>query len=319
MGKFRKYLLVSFSIVTIAGSSLAVAKRQDITDWLILRNYTPSGEIVALSERTTMSELGKKLFYVYDPQLLDKEGFNAQCVKGEQSIVLGCYDGQGIYLYTITDAQLDGVEEVTSAHEMLHAAYARLSSGEKEEIDALVARAVEEGANDRIKNLIESYRVREPESLTNEMHSIVGTEMRDLPVELEQYYSRYFLNRERVVEYSENYEAVFTNLQTQVEQIDADLLLRKSEIDSLEAELESQASELQEWEVRLKDYRANNQIAEYNSEVDDFNRSINSYNSKLQKTRNLIAEYNQKVVERNNLAVQQNQLIKSLDSKATDL
>lgn len=319
MGKFRKYFVVSLSLLTITGSGLAVAKRQDITDWLILRNYTPSSEIVALSERTTMSPLGEKLFYVYDPQLLDKEGFNAQCTKGEQSIVLGCYDGQGIYLYSITDAQLEGVVEVTSAHEMLHAAYARLGSVEKERVDALVESAVNEGANDRIKKLIESYRVREPESLANEMHSIVGTEMRSLPTELEEYYSRYFLNRERVVEYSENYEAVFTGLQTRVEQIDADLLLRKSEIDTLETGLVAQADDLQAWEARLNAYKANNQIGQYNSEVDDFNSGINSYNASLAKVRNLIAEYNRMVVERNNLALQQNQLIKSLDSKATDL
>lgn len=319
MGKFRKYLLVSISLLTATGSGLAIAKRQDITDWLILRNYTPTSEIAALSERTTMSPLGQKLFYVYDPQLLDKEGFNVECTNGEQSIVLGCYDGLGIYLYDISDEQLAGVEEVTSAHEMLHAAYARLSTNERQHIDALVQEAVDEGANERIKKLIESYRVREPKDLANEMHSIVGTEMRNIPDELEVYYSRYFLNREKVVEYSENYEAVFTNLQAKVEQIDADLLLRKSEIDTQEAKLEVDAGELQAWQTRLNAYKANNQIAEYNSEVDDFNRSVNSYNALLAKTRSLIAEYNQMVVDRNNLALQQNQLIKSLDSKAKDL
>lgn len=319
MGKFRKYFVVALSLLTIAGSGLAVTKRQDISDWLILRNYTPTSEIAALSERTTMSPLGQKLFYVYDPQLLDKEGFNAQCTQGEQSIVLGCYDGLGIFLYDINDIQLDGVEEVTSAHEMLHAAYARLSSKDKEMVDKLTAQVIENSANERIKKLVESYRLREPSSVNNEIHSIVGTEIRDLPAELEEYYSRYFLNRERVVEYSENYEAVFTDLQTRVEQIDADLLLRKSEIDSLEANLVAQANELQAWEARLNAYKANNQIGQYNSEVDDFNKGINSYNASLATARNLIAEYNRMVVERNNLALQQNQLIKSLDSKATDL
>ena len=78
-----------------------------------------------------MTDKGRNLFYVYDPQLLDKDGFNTQCTIEEQSIVLGCYDGSGIYLYDISDVRLEGVEEVTSAHEMLHAAYGRLSAKEK--------------------------------------------------------------------------------------------------------------------------------------------------------------------------------------------
>lgn len=319
MGKFKKYLLVSFSVLAITGSSLAVAKRRDIYDWLILRNYTPSSEIAALSERTAMSPLGQKLFYVYDPQLMSKDRFINACTLGEQSIVLGCYDGTGIYLYDISDIRLDGVEEVTSAHEMLHAAYARLSSKDREMVDKLTSQVIESSSNERIKDLVESYRLREPTSVFNEMHSIVGTEMREIPAELEEYYSRYFLNRLSVVEYSEKYEAVFVSLQVEVDRIDADLLLRKSEKDSLEASLELHYDELQAWENRLDAYKANNQNTQYNSEVDDFNRSINSYNVKLQKIRELIEEYNQKVVERNNLALQQNQLIQSLDSRAKDL
>lgn len=319
MGKAKKAVAIGFSVLTIAGSGLAIAKRRDITDWLILRNYQPSAEIEALSERTTMSPHGQKLFYVYDPQLLDKEGFNTTCTLGEQSIVLGCYDGSGIYLYDISDPRLDGVEEVTSAHEMLHAAYERLSPKDKEMVNALTTQVINSSTNERIKKLVESYRLREPSSVDNEIHSIVGTEIRNIPVELEEYYARYFLNRLKVVEYSEKYEAVFISLETEVAKLDADLLLRKSEIDSLEASLEVSADELQAWETRLNGYKANNQIAQYNSEVDDFNRSVNAYNAKLQKTRQLIAEYNQKVAERNDLALQQNQLIKSLDSKATEL
>lgn len=319
MGKVRKYVAVGLSLITIAGSAIAIVKRRDITDWYILRNYEPSSEIEALAERTTLSPLGQKLFYVYDPQLLSKEDFNSQCTFTEQSIVLGCYDGVGIYLYDITDPQLEGVEEVTSAHEMLHAAYARLSSKDKQMVDNYTAQVIENSTSERIKKLVENYRLHEPSSVKNEIHSIVATEIRDIPVELEEYYARYFLNRLAVVEFSEKYETVFISLDAEVEKIDTDLLLRKSEIDNLEANLETQAGELQAWETRLSAYRANNQYAQYNSEVGDFNASVADYNAKLQKARRLTAEYNQKVIERNNLALKQNQLVKSLDSKAEEL
>lgn len=319
MGKVGKFAAISLSLLTISGSALAVIKKHDISDWRKLRGYEAPSEIASLSERTAMTDKGRKLFYVYDPQLLSKDGFNLACTIGEHSIVLGCYDGSGIYLYDITDVRLDGVEEVTSAHEMLHAAYERLSSKEKKRIDALTAEAIEKSGSTRIRELVEAYRARDPSTVNNEMHSIVGTEMRDIPAELEEYYSRYFLNRERVVEYAEKYEAVFISLDAEVDRIDADLLLRKAEIDNLEASLEFQAREIAAWEARLNGFKANNQIAEYNSELNGFNNSVRAYNAKLTKTRKLIEEYNQKVIERNNLALQQNQLIKSLDSKAVDL
>lgn len=319
MGKFGKYAAVGLSVLTIGGSSLAIIKRRDITDWLILRNYHPSSEIRKLSENTELSSLGQKLFYVYDPQLLSKDGFNTQCTVGEQTIVLGCYDGKGIYLYDISDPQLNGVEEVTSAHEMLHAAYDRLSKDERKEIDALVKEAIDQSGDDRIKTLVEAYRQRDASSLNNEMHSIVGTELRNISPQLEKYYSKYFINRIKIVEYSEKYELVFTNLQTQVKQIDADLISRKSEIDSLESSLQSQAASLKEWEARLNNYKATGQIEQYNSEVEDFNQNIRSYNRQIETLRTLIDEYNQKVIERNNLALQQNELIKHLDSRAAEL
>ena len=59
-----------------------------------------------------MTDKGRNLFYVYDPQLLDKDGFNTQCTIEEQSIVLGCYDGSGIYLYDISDVRLEVLKKL---------------------------------------------------------------------------------------------------------------------------------------------------------------------------------------------------------------
>jgi hypothetical protein len=202
---------------------------------------------------------------------------------------------------------------------MLHAAYERLSSGEREEVDKLVKEAIDVSSNERIKTLVETYRQRDAGSLNNELHSIVGTELRDISPQLEEYYSRYFLNRSKIVDYSEKYEAVFTNLQTQVVQIDADLLLRKAEIDSQETSLETQAVTLQSWEARLNNYKSTGQISQYNAEVEDYNQSIRNYNLQIEAVKSLINAYNQKVVERNDLALQQNELIKHLDSKTEEL
>src|SRR5487761_1471364 len=123
-------------------SMLAIAERQNIDDLLALRNYTPPTQIVRLADVTTMNAYTRKVFYVNHPAILDKASFNQQCPDnaGESSVVLGCYhSGQkGIFLLNVTDPRLNGVEQVTAAHEVLHAVYARLSSRERTYVDGLL-------------------------------------------------------------------------------------------------------------------------------------------------------------------------------------
>src|SRR5690606_3442881 len=108
-------------------------------------------------------------------------------------IVLGCFvEGQGIYLYNVSDERLDGVKEVTAAHEVLHAGYSRLSSRDKARINHLLDQAFQANNDERIKETVETYRKRDPSIVSNELHSILATEARELPSELEEHYRRYF-------------------------------------------------------------------------------------------------------------------------------
>ncbi len=53
-------------------------------------------------------------------------------VAWKRNAILGCYNpsSRDIYIYNVTNSELDGVKEVTAAHEMLHAAWERLSESE---------------------------------------------------------------------------------------------------------------------------------------------------------------------------------------------
>lgn len=319
MKRLGKLALGVLSVATLTASVLAILHRQDISDWLTLRNYEPAPAISALAERTTMSSYGKRLFYVYDPSLLDKAKFNQDCEVTEQTIVLGCYDGIGIYLYDITDPRLSGVEEVTAAHEMLHAAYDRLGTKERERIDRLLEATIRTITDQRIKKLLDSYAAKDQGSLLNEAHSIIGTEVKTIDPELESYYKAYFLNRQAVVAYSDAYEQVFLDIDKQVEAMDADLTLRKAQIDQREASLSSESQGINDWRKRLDALSAEGNTAEYNRQVPEYNKAVDSYNKHLQEVKELISEYNALVAKRNDLALQQNQLVKSLDSKATEL
>jgi hypothetical protein len=289
--------------------------RYTIYDWAKLRNYSPTPQISALTNTSGMSNYGRTLFYVHDPKLSDRTEFANQCKVREQTIVLGCYNGAGIYVFDVTDNRLKGVEEVTAAHEMLHAAYDRLSPSQRKKIDALTQAAYEKVNDPELAKRIEGYKKTEPGEIPNELHSILGTEKRNLGSDLDEYYKQYFNDRLKVVVLAENYEKVFVDIQNQVQRYDADLSLRKSEIDRRESSLESRVSELQAKRATLdaslaaKDYRS------YNAVVPAYNTAVSNFNAELASVKSLISEYNQLVQDRNKLAADQETLAQSLDSR----
>lgn len=294
----------------------AIWQRQAIFDAWRLNGYTPSAEISRLVERTTMTDDGKHLFYVYHAQLQEKEDFNANCRNTEQSIVLGCYvDGQGIYIYNVTDERLAGVQEVTSAHEMLHAAYERLGKKERARVDALTQGVLDNVTNQRILDSIKAYRDRDPSVVPNELHSIVGTEIRDIPAELETYYSQYFKDRKSVVSFSEKYEQAFTERQQKADQIVKQIEALKSEIDSLDASLTSSRAALEQEYAQLQADRANAEPNSYNARVRAYNASVQAYNASVQYSYALIDQHNALVAEYNQVVLEEKELIKAIDSR----
>lgn len=292
--------------------------RQDAYDWLRLRQYQPSAAIAQLAEHTTMTPKATHLFYVHHPVLADKVSFNEHCRENEQTIVLGCYvANRGIYLFDVTDSRLSGVEEVTAAHEMLHAAYDRLSADEKQRVNQLIHNAYSQVTDERIKKVIGQYQKMGADT-DNELHSILGTEVATLPAELEQYYSRYFANRQAVVTFSEKYEAVLSQRKDQVADYDQRLSALKAEIDENQNDLDQESEALKGERQRLNSLLSNNQVEAYNAGVNDFNEKVRTLNAKVNQTRGLIEEYNNLVKERNNIALEEQELIKSLDSRLTN-
>lgn len=227
MKRVRFGFLYILLVLLLSANVLAVIKRQWIGDWLALRNYAAPTAIVALADQNTMTDAARHYFFVNHPSLEDKAGFNQHCSsKTEHSVVLGCFHGdrRGIYLYDVQDVRLEGVKQVTAAHEMLHQAYVRLSTKERLRIDTLLVQFAEKGDfDDRIKEKIELYRSSEPDSLPNEMHSIFATEIRDLPSDLEAYYGTYFADRTQVVAFSDRYQGEFAARQAKVDSYDGQL------------------------------------------------------------------------------------------------
>ncbi len=171
----------------------------------------------------------------------------------------------------VTDQRLNGVIQVTAAHEVLHAEYDRLSRTERENVDKLAAEFFANLSNDRIKRTIERYKSKDPSVVPGELHSILGTEIRDLSPELETYYSRYFSDRSKIVSYSEGYEQTFVDLSNQVEEYDFQLESLKNTIESNRVEIQGQSGDIERQKQRLDNLLSSGQTEDYNSSVESFN------------------------------------------------
>lgn len=310
------WLLVNLLLtgVLVGAGYFVVVFRQDIQDWWALRNYAPPANIVKLADDTAMAGQGRDMFYVSQPRVEDSDAFNMHCQNtGEKTVVLGCYVGQQIYLYNVTDARLAGVVEVTAAHEMLHAVYERLDTSEKAHIDALIEAELPKVTDERLKGLIELYATTEPGEKLNEMHSILGTEYTNLSPELETYYKQYFSDRTKVVAFAQQYQGAFAASQARIADMSGRLEELKKKIDTNTASITRQKAELDAEAKRMNDLRSRDTAA-YNKAVPEYNAQARAYNNLVIATRSLIDEFNQLVIEHNNEAAAQNSLYHSLDS-----
>ncbi|MCA9347970.1 hypothetical protein KC867_01010 [Candidatus Saccharibacteria bacterium] len=314
--KKLRLLGISFMIIMLGGLVFAFYNLQNISDWLRLKDYTPSTNVVALADNTTMNSLGTKLFYVSYPEVIDKNNFYNYCHIEEFSIILGCYltGEQRIYILNVTDERLNGIKEVTAAHEMLHVAYARLSNQEKERIDKLLLDTYDTITDSRLIETIENYRKADPSVVTNELHSILGSEVRSLPSELEDYYKQYFTNRSKVVSYSERYEQAFIDRRDAIRDYDNQLSEMKTQIDALSNTLSTESQELNNLKQQLNTLRETD-IPAYNSAVPDFNNRVAEYNNQSDHLATLIVSYNELVNKRNSVASEEAELIQAINSK----
>lgn len=322
MKRARLGLLYAALIILIGANITALLQRERIGDWWVLRGYAAPTTITSLADQTTMTAAGRHLFYVNHPTLEDKAGFNAQCANNtEYSIVLGCYHGNraGIYLYNVQDSRLEGVKQVTAAHEMLHQAYDRLSEKERMHIDNLLQDfAATSDLEQRIKDKLELYKKGEANSVSTEMHSIFGTEVAVLPAGLEAYYSRYFNDRHKVVAFSEAYQGEFAARKTKVEIYDQQLDALNSRIEANKHELENRQKTLAEERRQVQSLLSRGDTTAYQAGATAYNKQVAEYNALIDSTQQLIAEYNNIVAERNALTTEEQELQKALDSRLTE-
>ena len=268
-------------------------------------SFHPNADITSVDSRIGLTARGQQIFYATAPVIEDRDAFNADCQSVERTAaILGCYVRDQVYLYNIQGSELDGALEVTAAHEMLHAAYARLNIFEQAHVNDMVnAEYAKIKDNPDIKQEMQYYAQAEPGEEVNELHSIIGTTIKDLPADLEQYYTRYFTNRAAIVAMNAKYTAVFDEVNQQASalqdkitteaaaikqastQYNADLTQLNSDIESFNERATSggftsqyaftvahEALSARIQEMKDRQIALNQQIDAYNADVAEYNK-----------------------------------------------
>lgn len=293
--------------------------QQFVVDQVAVWQYKPTAEVVSLADRSAMSDHGRFLFYASQPVVEGTQKFNQECDrKEENTAILGCYVGNRIFIYNIADSRLDGIKEVTAAHEMLHAAYQRLGSAERESVNKLIETEYEKLADtEEFKERMAFYERTEPGERDNELHSMIATEVADIAPDLEAYYKKYFTDRNRIVSLHENYQSVFNEIQNRAKTLYDDLTELGKAIEVKSTDYNKKVSQLNE-DIQSFNERArgnrftsqaqfSNERAALSARVDGILGQRDSINKDITKYEDLRKEYNE-------TANQSKQLNDSLDS-----
>lgn len=249
-------------------------------------SYEEPENILELREELGLTEKGKRIFLATQPALESAAaGYNEHCKNDRVEVaLLGCYVDDKMYIYDVTREDLRDSVKVTAAHELLHAVWARMGTGERERVEEMlegVKREYGGWAEEELSLYEEGEKIEE-------LYTRAGTKLRDLPEELERHYGEYFGNRGRIVEFYEKYQEPFEELKERNEEL-------KQEVEKLGKEIEEGRSE---YDTGMEELRR---------EVDEFNRCAEEegcFHSEAQfRRRRVELENREKELEAMRLAV----------------
>lgn len=274
MNRRRNYVwFVGAMVLTVglvAVLAWGIVNREWIVDYARGVSYQPTAEMSAIRDKLKLTERGEFLFNATQPVLNGRETFNNVCraATDTEVAVLGCYTGGNIYIYNIVSSEFAGIRELTTAHELLHAVWARMSDEERVALVEPLTKTFE--ANQEILGKeLDTYDVKEKQE---ELYVRAGTEVADLPAELEKHYAEVFTNQDLIVKFYNSYIKVFREIEAEMDNLKAEMDTIGAEINALKAEFELAPT----WDLY---YRINALVDEYNVRVEKYNADIERYES----------------------------------------
>ena len=310
---------INATTVCVAIAAFLFFNRQFVVDQLSVWQYKPNADVISLASRSGMSDEGKFYFFAAQPAVEEAQEFNKQCDRKEDTTaILGCYNGRNIYIYNVTNQSIDGIREVTAAHEMLHAAYDRLGGSEKARVNALLETEYAKLKTDaKLAERMAFYDRTEPGERDNELHSVIGTEVVSVSPELEKYYTKYFSDRSKVTALHQKYAAVFDDLQNRSQVLINKLTDLNKSIEQNTTSYNKDVAKLNQ-DIESFNAKANsgsfNTQSEFQSERSSLLARANQLDSRRQTINNDVATYETLRQELAVIASQSEVLNKSIDS-----
>ncbi len=221
---------------------VGLLNRDYLKDLIRGMNYRPSEEMGRILDKLDLTDRGEFVFKASQPMLSGRGEFNAHCRTdlSVETAVLGCYVDDGIYVYDVEAEELEGIRELTTAHELLHAVWARMSEGERRDLTSDLTHVFEDNQA-ILAEEIDGYETSEKQE---ELYVRAGTEVASLPAGLEKHYAEIFKNQDAVVGFYNKYIAVFRQIQAEMAELTGEMESLKAEIDSKTTEYEERAKQL---------------------------------------------------------------------------
>ena len=313
----RNYCGWVILLVLVAIATIIVLNRAWIYDWFRGITYQPNAEMAGIRGKLNLTGRGEFLFNATQPELNEADAFNANCRQDESEVaVLGCYTAGNIYVYNITDVKLDGIRELTAAHELLHAVWARMGSKERENLRPILQQVYQNNLS-VLKDDIETYT---DDERVEEIFVRAGTEIKKLPDTLEKYYAEIFDDQDAIVDFYESYIAVFREIKMKMEGLASEIEVLRDSVNAKMAEYENKVNQLEMDITRFNScaetagcfateaefYVQRNTLVARENELNLLNDEIN----------NMIDNYNLKVDEYNADALESRKLQNMINSKA---
>lgn len=313
--------LQTFWTIVFVVVSSAISLHPNLDNWLAVS--PPSAEIERLAIATTMTPDAQQIFYRQTPTIEPKTTFFKVCQNTKKMsdtlVMFGCYVSKGqsgkIAIQSIADDRFQGVMEVTAAHEMLHAAYSRLSPSERNRIAPRLKQAALRVKNGRLSSVLKQYEQMDSAVFVNELHSHLGTELDDLgDAELEKYYQRYFRDRQQVVALSEQSQESVTQLdekakplKSEIEALEASLMEAKQAIEENDLDLESKQQDLDAMRSDLVGFKEQAEelyrqgqgspalLSQFERLQINYNENVQTFNDRVRQHRERVTAFNEQI------------------------
>lgn len=262
--------------------------------------YSPSPAMSTIRTSLDLTGDGERIFNASHPILDSKDDFNQACDSHrEETAVLGCFTDRTVHIYNVDTEELKGVEESTTAHELLHAVWSRLSDSEKNSLKPKLEEVYK--TSETLKSELENYEEKDRE---DELHSRIGTEVKNLGSELESHYAKYFKDQDKIVSYYDSYIKPFETLKKQIEELSKTLENLKKQIDEKTKEYKDRSENLNQEISKFNDCAGTlncfTSRGEFNVRRAELTAEQSAVNALYGELDAIIKEYNTKVGEYNN-------------------